>query len=150
MARQRTWLQWLNPFTRVQRLFTLFSFLWLAGATALLYFAFTRKGVKLPATLAIYLLATVACSFLAFVLYGIDKRRAIRDRPRISERTLHIVGVLGGWPGAHLARLLFRHKTLKISFRIVFWLIAAVHLSLIAYGLFFGWWLDAIRALIGA
>jgi uncharacterized membrane protein YsdA (DUF1294 family) len=121
VARRRTWLQWLNPFARIQRLFTLFAFFWLAGATAMLYYAFTREGVELPATLAIYLLATVACSAVAFVLYGIDKRRAVKDRPRISERTLHIVGALGGWPGAHLARILFRHKTLKMSFRVVFW-----------------------------
>ena len=150
MARRRTWLEWLNPFTRVQRWFTLFAFFWLTAATALLYFAFTRKGVKLPATLAIYLLGTVACSLLAFIIYGIDKRRASRNRPRISERTLHVVGMLGGWPGAHLARLMFRHKTLKMSFRVVFWLIIAVHLALISYGVFFGWWLDTIRALIGA
>jgi uncharacterized membrane protein YsdA (DUF1294 family) len=133
-------MEWLNPFSRIQRWFTFFAFVWLAAATYLLYRAFTVEGVKLPALLAIYLLATVLCSFLAFALYGIDKRRAIKNKPRISERTLHILGGLGGWPGAHLARVLFRHKTLKVSFRVVYWIIIAAHLAIIGYGLFFGWW----------
>lgn len=150
MARKRTWLEWLNPFSRLQRWFTFFAFVWLVGATYLLYLAFTRDGVKLPATLAIYLLATVSCSLVAFVLYGVDKRRAIKDKPRISERTLHVFGGFGGWPGAHLARKIFRHKTQKVSFRIVFWIIVAAHLLIIGYGMLFGWWVDAIRALLFA
>lgn len=148
MARKRTWLEWLNPLSRVQRWFTIFAVLWLFAATFLLYRAFTRDGVKLPATLAIYLLATVTCSLLAFVLFGLDKRRAVRDKPRVSERTLHILSVLGGWPGAHMARILFRHKTLKMSFRLVFLVIVAVHLAIISYCMLFGWWVDSVRALI--
>lgn len=149
MARKRTWLEWLNPLSRLQRWLTLFAVLWFVMASYLLYRAFTLRGVKLPATLAIYLLATVCCSVLAFVMYGIDKRRAVKNAPRISERTLHLLSVLGGWPGAHLARLMFRHKTLKISFRVVFWIIVVIHLIFIAYGMFFGWWADAIHALVG-
>lgn len=147
MARNRTWLEWLNPFTRILRLLTLFSVVWFAAASYLLYLAFTR-GVELPATLAIYLLSTVVCSVVAFVLYGADKRRAVREKPRISERTLHVLSILGGWPGAHLARQIFRHKTQKVSFRIVFWVIVAAHLFIISYGMFFGWWVRAVRALL--
>ena len=150
VARNRTWLEWLNPLTRFRRAFTIFAVLWFAAASLLLYLAFTREGVKLPATLAIYLLATVAGSVVAFVAYGMDKRRAARNKPRISERTLHLMSVVGGWPGAHLARGVFRHKTQKMSFRIVFWIIVVAHLSIIVYGVLFGWWIDAIRALIGS
>ena len=148
MARRRTWLEWLNPFDRFQRWFTFFAVFWFAAASYLLYLAFTRDGVRLPATLAIYLLATVAGSIVAFVAYGIDKRAAVREKPRISERTLHIMGILGGWPGAQLGRQIFRHKTLKLPFRIVFFLIVTTHLCFIGYGMFFGWWVDAIRALM--
>jgi uncharacterized membrane protein YsdA (DUF1294 family) len=139
----------LNPFAWVQRWFTIGAFLWLAGTTTLLVLAFVRDNVQLSAVLAIYLLLTVVCSLIAFVLYGIDKRRAIQKKPRISERTLHILSLLGGWPGAHLARRLFRHKTIKISFRLVFWLTVAVHLSIIAYGFWSGWTINFIRALLG-
>jgi uncharacterized membrane protein YsdA (DUF1294 family) len=148
LARQRTWMEWLNPFTRLQRAFSIFAVLWFVAASYLLYRAFTREGVRLPATLAIYLLGTVACSVIAFIAYGIDKRCAVQNRSRISERTLHLFSVFGGWPGAHLARGFFRHKTLKVSFRIVFWIIVACHLLFIGYGMFFGWWVDAIRALL--
>ncbi|HEY4261195.1 MAG TPA: DUF1294 domain-containing protein [Schlesneria sp.] len=149
VARKRTWLEWLNPFTRVQRWFTFFAVIWLLVASYLLYRAFTTDGIKLSATFAIYLLATVVCSSLAFVLYGVDKRSAIRDKPRISERTLHLLSVFGGWPGAHLARITFRHKTLKVSFRVVFWVIVMIHLTLITYCMLFGWWVDSFKALTG-
>ena len=103
----------------------------------------------MSASFALYLLLTVACSLLAFLLYGIDKRRAIYGKPRISERTLHVLSILGGWPGAHLAQRIFHHKTLKISFRMVFWLIVLVHLAIIAYGVWTGWPYTAVRTLIG-
>lgn len=148
MARQRTWLEWLDPLARLRRWVTFLALVWWGLASYLLYLAFTREGVKLPATLAIYLLSTVVCSVIAFVAYAIDKRRAARDQPRISERTLHLFSVCGGWPGAQLARRLFRHKTLKISFRVVFWVIVIAHLAFITYGILFGWWVDAVRALL--
>lgn len=69
----------------------------------------------------------LAASVLALILYRTDKRRAeIGDR-RIPESTLHLVEFLGGWPGAFLAQRLFRHKSVKLSYQIVFWLIVAVH-----------------------
>ena len=147
MARQLTWLEWLNPLTRVQRWFTFGAIVWLIGATLLLVQAF-REKTQLSALFAIYLLLTVACSAVVFVLYGIDKRRAIKVKPRISERTLHLFALAGGWPGAYLGSRLFRHKTLKVSFRVVFWLTVAVHLMVIGYGIWCGWWWIAIKALL--
>src|SRR5437763_629904 len=97
----RSWMTRLNPFAWIQRWFTIGAFFWLVGTTTLLVLAFVRDGVKVSAAFALYLLLTVACSVIAFVLYGIDKRRAIKNQPRISERTLHILSLLGGWPGAH-------------------------------------------------
>jgi uncharacterized membrane protein YsdA (DUF1294 family) len=60
-------------------------------------------------------------SVTAFVMYGVDKRAAERGRWRTPEATLHIVSVLGGWPGALLAQRVFRHKTRKQPFRTIFW-----------------------------
>ena len=56
-------------------------------------------------------------SVLAFILYGVDKRRAIKRRWRIKEATLLFVGFFGGSVGALLAMLLFRHKTRHWYFR---------------------------------
>lgn len=56
-------------------------------------------------------LALPAVNLLSFALMGVDKRRAVQDRWRISERTLLVVcacfGALGGWLGMRC----FRHKT---------------------------------------
>ena len=147
VARQRTWLEWLNPMTRARRWLAFGSIVWLIVSTLLLLQAF-REKTQLSAVFAIYLLLTVACSAVAFVMYGIDKRRAVKAKPRISERTLHLLALAGGWPGAYLGSRLFRHKTLKVSFRIVFWLTVAVHLMVIGYGIWCGWWWIAIKALL--
>ncbi|MFF2272016.1 DUF1294 domain-containing protein [Agromyces sp. NPDC058136] len=70
-----------------------------------------------------------AWSLLAFTLYGLDKAAAKRGASRVSEQTLHLVDVVGGWPGALVAQQVFRHKTRKRSFRRVFW--AGVVLNLV-------------------
>lgn len=124
-------------------------FAWLLFAAWVLYAAVTRDGVKLPALFAIYLLLTVISSAAAFVLIALDKRRAVRQEPRISERTLHLLTAVGGWPGAYLARRMFRHKTLKLSFRAVAWAIIAAHALFIAYGLWSGWFWLGLSLLLG-
>ncbi len=89
------------------------------------------NGSWLPA--AIYL----ALSAIAVLLYWRDKRQARADGWRTPEKVLHTVELLGGWPGALLAQQLFRHKTRKLSFQIVFWLIVLLHEVVWADYLFF-------------
>ena len=50
-------------------------------------------------------------NLLAFVLYGIDKRKASRDKYRISESTLLWVARLGGGIGSWIGIKVFHHKT---------------------------------------
>ena len=47
----------------------------------------------------------------AFLLMGIDKRRAIRHKWRISEKNLFLSALLGGSMGSILGMYLFHHKT---------------------------------------
>ena len=77
-------------------------------------------------------------SLATFVVYGVDKRRAKQEGNRISELKLHILSLLGGWPGAIAGQKLFRHKTVKKSFRFIFWLtvIGNVVESVLVYGAF--------------
>ena len=56
---------------------------------------------------------------LAFILYGVDKRRAIRNEYRIREGVLLWMARLGGGIGSWLGIKAFRHKTKHTSFRIV-------------------------------
>jgi uncharacterized membrane protein YsdA (DUF1294 family) len=72
-------------------------------------------------------LVTVA-SLVAYVLYWIDKRRAVASGRRIPESTLHWVSLLGGWPGAIVAQRRLRHKTQKMTFRVTFWTTVLLHL----------------------
>jgi uncharacterized membrane protein YsdA (DUF1294 family) len=67
-------------------------------------------------------------SLVTFAYYGLDKRRAGRGQWRIPERTLHLLELLGGWPGALAGQAFFRHKRSKSSYMLVFWLIVVLHL----------------------
>ncbi|KAF2750790.1 DUF1294-domain-containing protein [Sporormia fimetaria CBS 119925] len=71
-------------------------------------------------------LYTSAVSTVTFLVYGYDKRQAVNRGWRVKERWLHILGLLGGWPGAMLAQHYFQHKTQKKSFLIPFWGIVLV------------------------
>ncbi|MDP9174093.1 MAG: DUF1294 domain-containing protein [Planctomycetota bacterium] len=73
--------------------------------------------------------AYVVVSIVTFFTYGIDKGKAIRGKRRISEKTLHLLELLGGWPGAILAQRAFAHKRRKMSFMVVFFGIVAIHLA---------------------
>ncbi|WP_417692359.1 DUF1294 domain-containing protein [Pseudomonas sp.] len=66
-------------------------------------------------------------SMVAFLLYWSDKRKARADAWRTPENVLHAVELAGGWPGALLAQQVFRHKTRKVSFQVVFWFIVLLH-----------------------
>jgi len=66
------------------------------------------------------------------VLLMVDKRRARLGRYRVSEQTLHLLELAGGWPGSWIARRRLRHKTRKVSYRIVFAAIVLLHLGLIS------------------
>jgi uncharacterized membrane protein YsdA (DUF1294 family) len=80
------------------------------------------RGVSL-----IPLVAYGIVSLLAFLLYWSDKRKARAEQWRTPENVLHALEFAGGWPGALLAQQVFRHKTRKVSFQWVFWLIVLVH-----------------------
>ena len=72
--------------------------------------SWTLNGAAL---LGAYVLAISAATFL---VYAADKSAAERGRWRVSERTLHLWSLLGGWPGAFLAQRALRHKTRKHEF----------------------------------
>jgi uncharacterized membrane protein YsdA (DUF1294 family)/cold shock CspA family protein len=66
-------------------------------------------------------------SLISFRCYAKDKRKAKEKGWRISESTLHLVALLGGWPGAFLAQQHFRHKVSKPGFQLTFWLIVLAY-----------------------
>lgn len=94
----------------------------LAGALSLIVFA-------------LYGVTSVA----AFIAYGMDKSAARRKLRRTPERTLHSLGLAGGWPGALIAQSLFRHKTSKQPFQVLFWTTAILNCTGLAALLLSGW-----------
>ncbi len=72
-------------------------------------------------------------SILTFVLYGLDKWAAKRDRQRTPEQTLQMCALFCGWPGALLAQQVFRHKSSKASFQNLFWFVVVVNISAVAF-----------------
>ena len=72
-------------------------------------------------------------SLLTFVFYWVDKRQAQRRGQRTPENTLHLLSLLGGWPGAVFAQQTLRHKTKKQSFRQVFWFTCIVNCAILGW-----------------
>lgn len=71
-------------------------------------------------------------SILAFVLMGVDKWKARRERWRVPEKTLFLAAALGGSPGAILGMYAFRHKTRHWYFK---WGLPAILIAQLALGL---------------
>jgi uncharacterized membrane protein YsdA (DUF1294 family) len=88
--------------------------------------------------ITIYVGSILSLSVVSFLAYAVDKRFAREDRRRISERTLHTLDLLGGWPGGWLARRTLHHKTRKTSFVIAFWMTVAMHLA-VSWAIFTHW-----------
>ena len=53
----------------------------------------------------------VLLSIVTFIVYGVDKKKAIKGKYRTKEKTLLLLSFLGGAFGGYPAMLVFRHKT---------------------------------------
>jgi uncharacterized membrane protein YsdA (DUF1294 family)/cold shock CspA family protein len=72
-------------------------------------------------------------SLMAYLFYRVDKSAARDGRWRTRESTLHLLGLVGGWPGALVAQRLHRHKSSKPSFQLVFWTTVLVNIGALAW-----------------
>jgi len=73
---------------------------------------------KIPQKL---ILAYFGISVITFLAYAFDKSKAERGEWRTQESTLHLLSLIGGWPGAAIAQQLLRHKSQTKAFRLGFW-----------------------------
>jgi uncharacterized membrane protein YsdA (DUF1294 family)/cold shock CspA family protein len=104
--------------------------LYLIPAFAALYLLFHLLWRLPPALWGMYM----AISLATFIVYAGDKRAASKMQPRVPERTLHLLALACGWPGALLAQQLLRHKSSKPAFLRRFWL--TVCLNVLGFVLF--------------
>ena len=75
----------------------------------------------------------LAINILTFVVFGVDKYKAIKKQYRVPEKTLFLLAVMGGSAGALAGMFAFRHKTRKWYFRIGIPCIWAVQILLLIY-----------------
>jgi uncharacterized membrane protein YsdA (DUF1294 family) len=73
----------------------------------------------------------IGISIAAFFTYGYDKSIAGRGVTRVPEGVLHLLTALGGTIGSFAAMQIFRHKTQKKSFQLIFWGIVAIQIVVI-------------------
>jgi uncharacterized membrane protein YsdA (DUF1294 family) len=72
-------------------------------------------------------LLILSSSLLTYLAYAKDKSAATKDQWRVPEKTLHLLSLFFGWPGAIIAQERLRHKTKKLSFRFIFWMTVLVN-----------------------
>lgn len=69
----------------------------------------------------------IIINIVAFLMYGLDKRKAVRHQWRISEAALLGIAFCGGSVGALLGMKLFHHKTKHWKFKILVPLFLLLH-----------------------
>lgn len=70
---------------------------------------------------------------VTFILYGIDKRKAVKKAWRIPEVTLILFAAIGGSAGALLGMFVWHHKTRKWKFRILVPLFVVIWIGVLGY-----------------
>lgn len=74
----------------------------------------------------------ISINIITFLFYGFDKHRALKNQSRIPESVLHLLALAGATPAALLGQIIFNHKTRKRKFRLIFFLILALQINLLA------------------
>jgi len=100
------------------------------ASTVALWWALTTHQHTWWIWLAHWLLVV---NVVTFGYYVLDKWLAGKPWFRIPELVLHMLSALGGSPSALLAMWVFRHKTIKPSFRILYWSIVLAQIALAVF-----------------
>ena len=79
---------------------------------------------------AVYL---VVLNLIGFIMMGADKKKAIRHKWRIPEKTLFLIAILGGSLGGIIGMRTYRHKTKHMYFVVGFPFIFIVQVGVIMY-----------------
>ncbi len=125
-----------------------------------------RSGIAVPIAFAMSFLVALAAlaavgwiemswlalyygaSIITYAIYARDKTAAQNAGRRTPESTLHLMSLVGGWPGALIAQVLLRHKTRKLSFLIGYWFTVIV--NCIALGVIVWKGVSPVKVFLGA
>ena len=75
----------------------------------------------------------LAVNIATFLLYGVDKYKAKKNKWRISEATLLMMAVIGGSIGAWAGMRLWHHKTMHKKFKYGIPVIIMMQIALVTY-----------------
>ena len=117
------------------------------AAAFIVFVAALAFAGKLPfAVFGLY----VVISIVVFIVYALDKSAARKNQWRTPENTLHLLALIGGWPGALVAQKLLHHKSSKQSFQAVFWVTVVLNCGILGWLFFSASGADALRAILHA
>ncbi len=80
----------------------------------------------------------ILINLYTWMMYGIDKWKALNGRWRIPEKVLLVIAAAGGSLGGLIAMKLFHHKTRKKRFSIGVPLMLVLHIGLLAALFWYG------------
>ena len=75
----------------------------------------------------------IAINAITFIIYGIDKWKARKNKWRIPESTLLLLAVFGGSIGTFLGMRVWRHKTMHKKFKYGIPSILVLQIGLLLY-----------------
>ena len=78
----------------------------------------------------IYIIVLLIISVITYFLYALDKKRAIKEKRRISEKTLLLFSFFLGATGGIIAMYTKRHKTKHWYFVVINFLSLVIHIYL--------------------
>ena len=90
----------------------------------------TERAFRMTKIILCYLLAV---NITTFLLYGIDKYKAKKNRWRIPEATLLTVAAIGGSIGAWAGMRLWHHKTMHKKFKYGIPIIIITQIAVLVY-----------------
>ncbi len=105
----------------------------LPGLFAVLFVCFLLVAAYLGRISWLVVLAYFVLGLVTFSVYAWDKSSARLGRWRTKESSLHLLELIGGWPGALIAQRLLRHKSSKQRFLAVFWLTVLLNVATVGY-----------------
>ena len=98
-----------------------------------LFLGFVALTVFVAHTPIWVLLGYLGLSAVTFIVYAVDKSAARQGGWRTPEKTLHLLALAGGWPGALVAQRKLRHKSSKQTFRSIFWFTVLLNCAVFAW-----------------
>jgi len=81
----------------------------------------------------LFIFPPIIFSVVTYFVYSKDKSAARAGTQRTSEKFLHFLSLIGGWPGAFIAQTRFRHKIRKPSFMLVYWLTVILNFAFLYF-----------------